>query len=108
MDVPDHTDGVSALPMFQKEADEIRDYTIVECTDDPDALRLKTVVTANRKLTYYHGREFGELYDLEKDPDEFTNHWEDPAYNADKVRLMSIILDHLERLERREERYAYA
>jgi uncharacterized sulfatase len=108
MDASEQIDGVSALPMLQEKADEIRDYTIVECTDDPDALRLKTVVTKDRKLTYYHGRDFGELYDLEKDPDEFTNLWNDPAYTTDKVRLMSIILDHMERLERREPRYAYA
>jgi arylsulfatase A-like enzyme len=108
MEVPGHVDGVSALPMLQKKADEIRDYTIVECTDDPDTLRLKTVVTKYRKLTYYHGNDFGELYDLEKDPDEFTNLWDDPEYVTDKVRLISILLDHVERLERREDRYAYA
>lgn len=108
LDVPEHIDGVSALPMLQKNVDTARDYTIVECTDDPDTLRLKTVVTKDRKLTYYHGKDFGELYDLEKDPDEFTNLWNNPAYAADKFRLMSIILDHMERLERREYRYAYA
>ena len=73
MDVSEHIDGVSALPMLQKEAEECRDYTIVECTDDPDTLRLKTVVTKDRELTYYHGKDFGELYDLEKDPGQLEN-----------------------------------
>lgn len=34
------------------------------------------------KLVNYHGKEFGELYDHETDPDEFRNLWNDPAYAA--------------------------
>jgi arylsulfatase A-like enzyme len=106
--IPSEMDGANALPLLEKKEKCIRDYTIVECVDDPEKLRLKTIVTANRKLTYYHGQEFGELYDLEKDPQEFINLWYDPHYIQEKIKLISMILDHMERIEPREHRYAYA
>ncbi len=28
------------------------------------------------KLASYHGNNFGQLYDLEQDPDEFNNLWD--------------------------------
>ena len=106
--VPDECDGVDAMPLLRGESDAVRAHSIVECTDDPLGLRLKTVVTENRKLTYYHGYEFGELYDLELDPGELVNRWSDPTYNADRQQLMAILIDHAERLEKRVERLCYA
>lgn len=40
------------------------------------------------KIVNYHGREFGELYDHENDPDEFCNLWDDPAYVTLRARLV--------------------
>ena len=54
--------------------------------------------TAHRKLTCYHGHEFGEL----------VNRWSDPSYREDRLRLLARIIDHAERLERRVERMCYA
>lgn len=36
------------------------------------------------------------LYDLEKDPAERHNVWDDPAYAADRQRLSRLLLDHME------------
>ena len=47
------------------------------------------------KLNVYHGHEIGELYDLEEDPDEFENRWDDPSYAAIKMRLMKQSFDAL-------------
>jgi arylsulfatase A-like enzyme len=85
-----------------------RSHVVVETVDDPAGLREKTVVTATRKLSYYHNQPFGELYDLEKDPSELRNCWDDAAYAPDKARLMGLLLDHMEPLERRESRSVYA
>ena len=50
----------------------------------------------------------GELFDLEADPGEITNHWSDPAYAEVKADLLARIIDHGERLEKRTSRDCYA
>jgi arylsulfatase A-like enzyme len=42
----------------------------------------------NYKLSIYHGKELGELYDLENDPEEFNNLWDDEAHSELKNRLI--------------------
>lgn len=106
--VPSDIDGVNALPMLTGEQESVRDSLLIECIDDPQGLRLKTIVTDTRKLTWYCGHQYGELYDLESDPAERANHWENPAYTADKVQLMSTILEEMECLEKRVKRFSYA
>ena len=39
------------------------------------------------KLVNYHGLAYGELYDLERDPNELTNLWEEPAAAALRAAL---------------------
>jgi arylsulfatase A-like enzyme len=43
---------------------------------------------ARYKLVVYHGHELGELFDLDADPGEFTNLWDDLAYSEVRFRLM--------------------
>jgi len=107
-EVPGEMDGVDALPLLRGEVEAVRDATIIECTDDPRGLRLKTVVTVDRKLTIYHGQDFGELCDLEADPGEVRNLWDAPSYAANRQLLIERILDHMEPLERRVPRISYA
>ncbi|MCZ6636481.1 MAG: DUF4976 domain-containing protein, partial [bacterium] len=40
------------------------------------------------KLVVYHEEDFGELYDLQDDPDEFNNLWDDSAHAGVKMRLL--------------------
>ena len=40
------------------------------------------------KSIIYHGHDLGELFDLEQDPNEFTNLWSDPAADQMRYRLM--------------------
>ena len=45
------------------------------------------------KLVVYHGHSVGELYDLQQDPHEFENLWEDPGMASTKATLMKTIFD---------------
>ena len=40
---------------------------------------MKTYIEDRYKLTVYHRRNYGELFDLEEDPGELRNLWDDPA-----------------------------
>jgi hypothetical protein len=45
------------------------------------------------KLVVYHGHDVGELYDLEKDPNEFKNLWDDPSATSIKWDLTKRLFD---------------
>ncbi len=53
------------------------------------------VRTKRYKLVAYHGSEPGELYDLEADPDETFNRWDDPAYAGIKLALLKRLCDRM-------------
>ena len=50
-------------------------------------MHLKTYVDQRYKLTTYFNRDYGELFDLESDPDEFENLWDDPSATELKAEL---------------------
>ena len=47
------------------------------------------------KLIAYHGHEVGELFDLQTDPHEFVNRWNDPAYTGIRFKLLQKSFDAL-------------
>lgn len=47
------------------------------------------------KLARYHSIGSGELYDLEKDPNEFFNRWNDPDLQYIKIKLLEELSDRM-------------
>ncbi|MGH7091291.1 MAG: sulfatase-like hydrolase/transferase, partial [Stellaceae bacterium] len=54
----------------------------------PSHVRVRSLVTERHRLSLYDGIDWGELYDLERDPDELTNLWDDPASGALRAELV--------------------
>lgn len=61
----------------------------------PGPARVRTVVTSRHRATIYHGVAWGEIYDLEEDPDELNNLWDSPEH----MSLRCTLIERLARLE---------
>ena len=59
-----------------------------DATDGPDGSYATMYRTRSHKLVVYHGHRLGELYDLDADPGEFENLWDEPAAAALKSDLL--------------------
>ena len=54
--------------------------------------RVHTLVDRRWRLSVFDGVEWGELYDLEADPGEYHNRWDDPTASEVKARLIERLL----------------
>jgi len=72
-------------------------YHALDPTSRPDTeVTFATMLRTDRyKLVVYHGHETGELFDLEADPHEFDNRWDDPDYRDVRDDLLKRNFDRL-------------
>jgi len=61
---------------------------------DPPA-RATMVRTATHKLVVHHGLGGGELYDLQQDPDERINRWNDAGYATVRAELQARLIERI-------------
>ena len=87
IEIPRAVDGVSQRSALEGGA-PARDAAFVEMKSayHPE-MNLRTVVTPDRKMTYYAGLECGELYDMTAQVPEAVNLYDDPAHAADRESL---------------------
>ena len=93
--------GISLVPVAQGTA-QARPGALVETEWRwVPGLHLKTLRTADYRLTVYAGRPYGELYDLRDDPHEFANRWSDPALRTVRLELTEQLLQQVLQTESR-------
>jgi arylsulfatase A-like enzyme len=87
--------GVSLLPVLEgTNATIARDSMVIE-DDQQRAMfglssgsRLRTLITQRWRMTIAQDDSYGELYDLQSDPHEMENLFEDPAHQGVRAELM--------------------
>ncbi len=87
--IPTYFEGRSLLPYLMGEAGPPHPY--VFCEDNYQIM----MRSPTHKLVTYIGQEAGELYDLQADPNELLNRWDDPTYAEVKTRLQLDLLSWL-------------
>ena len=94
LEVPYNMQGKSLLPIItgQKDPDYHKDHVISEYNDAlanmPDKSHGAMYFDGRYKIIIYEGETFGELFDLESDPGEFVNLWDDPNSSDLKSELI--------------------
>ena len=97
VDIPTHHQGIPLSPILTGRAapDHHRDFVRCEYYDALDAAfcggagSFATMYRDRRhKIASYHDVGLGELYDLEADPWEYDNLWDDPAHASLKCELL--------------------
>lgn len=102
---PNHgMQGRNLLPLVEGRAQSVRQGIVVEEDNQRVFLgfdrpvRMRSLVTDRWRLTVYRGVSWGELYDLENDPLEMTNLWDDPRHTEDRARLMFQLVQEMQDL----------
>jgi arylsulfatase len=98
--VPGFMQGRSLAPILsgQASSDYHKDHVVSEYYDAvalPGGTHGTMVFDGHYKSVVYHGHDVGEIYDLETDPGEFHNLWDDPEHTSLKA---SLLLRHLDAL----------
>ena len=86
--VPRSMTGCDQSEVWRGERKSARRNVLVENRHQPTTLHLKTLVEDRYKITVYREREYGELFDLMKDPGEIENLWNEPSAAGLKSDLL--------------------
>ena len=87
--------GSSMAPILRGDKGAGREYAMTEFNCYDWGLSVKTLTGRDYKLTYYAGQDYGELYDRNRDPEEFYNLWDDEDYREIREYLILKLMDRI-------------
>jgi arylsulfatase len=99
VDVPYYMQGKSLLSILTGETDLHQHKEHVYCEyyyallGSHDNIYATMYYDGTYKIVVYHGQDIGELYNHEKDPDEFDNLWDQPELLKIKMDLIKKCFD---------------
>ncbi len=93
--------GKSLLDVINGESTDVRDSLLIEFNDSGNRMgfdtpaRVRTVQTKRYRLSCYRDQDWGELYDLQNDPECIDNVWDKPEYTQTRQMLTEQLLSHM-------------
>lgn len=87
LDIPLDMQGVSQASTWAGTDEMARDHAIVENRHQPTKVHLRTYIEQRYKLTKYRDQPFGDLFDLDEDPGETHNLYDEPSKSAVRGQL---------------------
>jgi len=93
--IPDGVQGRSLRSNISGKSTKYSDYVLVDHNTGDWGFNVKTLRSNEFRMTYYAGKDYGELYDLIKDPNELYNLWDDNNYKNIRDELTRTLLDTL-------------
>ncbi len=94
--IPGDFEAKSLVPALKGETWTPRDYVFCEQVGDTNltGTQMETMVRSKEwKLVHFMGETNGQLFDLEYDPKERKNLWDDPAYSEAKQQMHQVLYD---------------
>jgi len=92
IDIPREMTGLDQKDVWLGKQDTVRDHVIIENHHQPTTIHVKTYVDERYKITVYYNRSYGEIFDLQEDPSEINNLWNDPASEQLKCQLLQKLI----------------
>ncbi|OUS74836.1 sulfatase [Paenibacillus sp. MY03] len=86
--VPHAMTGVDQKDVWLGRQGSARDHALCEFRHEPTTIHQKTYVDERYKITVYYNQTYGEIFDLQEDPGELRNLWDDPASAGLKSELL--------------------
>ncbi|MBO0995741.1 sulfatase family protein [Bacillus sp. SD088] len=86
--IPRAMTGVDQSKVWMNQKDQARDHIICEFRHEPTTIHQKTFVDERYKITVYYNQTYGEIFDLQKDPQEYNNLWDQEEYQTLKSQLL--------------------
>ncbi|HWB53244.1 MAG TPA: sulfatase-like hydrolase/transferase, partial [Tepidisphaeraceae bacterium] len=85
--VPGPMTGLNQLPSWQG-GQPVRTYSVTENHHGNRIYHMRSYVNQRYKITVYRDGPYGELFDLQQDPQEVRNLWNDPSAQSLKCELL--------------------
>lgn len=84
--------SIDQFQVWTGQTDSVREHVVVEFRHQPTKVHMRTYIDTRYKLTIYRGQSYGELFDLQNDPEERCNLWDNPDHAQIKARMFQIAL----------------
>ena len=96
--IPKSFEARTLLPALEGRDWQPRDHVFCEQAGDVNLTGTEFITmvrSATKKLVHFKGADYGQLFDLEADPGEVINRWDDPAMRDSRDDLLAVLRDWL-------------